>query len=129
MQWNIFIIMLAYNVGDVYGRFLLARLKFIYPRAILTAISLLRCVFILTSFLILFKNTPFWNSSFTIISNVLLIGITNGFFGVAACESVPRRLDPHEKEFGGYMINLVMMGGVSFGYLISWYCFGGLVSK
>lgn len=118
MDWNIFMINLMYSLGEFIGR-TLGRLRSQYNRPFMLIGSLLRVVFIATSFIIAFSSAPFWSNPTTIILNIFLIGLTGGFLGVAAGNTFPHRLENHEKEFGGFFYSLQINLGIGLGSLIS----------
>ena len=87
--------------------------------------TIIRVCFVATTFIIAFSDASFWNSKTIIIVNVFLLGITNGFFATAACRTIPVKLDNNEKEFGGFVMSLMINAGIGTGSLISLLGFTG----
>lgn len=87
-SWNIFVIILAFNLGDVIGRSstrLFHQTSIGYSRTFLAICSLARLIFVATSFSICFKDeSDFWGAPGTMIINAFLVAITGGFFGVCS---------------------------------------------
>ena len=106
------------GLGDFTGRSL-GRLRNTYPRKLLTLLLIARLLLIPTSFLMAFNDTGFWAITPIVMLNCLILGLSNGFVGVAACNSFPSRLENHEKEFGGTVLSLMINLGISIGSLIS----------
>jgi hypothetical protein len=108
----------SYSVGDFTGRSI-GRLRNSYNRTFMTISISARLIFVASSFTIAFSAASFWNNSFVIMLNTFLIALTGGFLGVAGGNSVPGRLDMHEKEFGGFVLGIMINIGIAMGSLIS----------
>ena len=118
-NWKIFMINLGFNLGNLVGR-TLSRLKHSYSRLYLIITSISRVVIITTTFLIgLRKGSDFWSSPATVIVNAFLVGLTGGLFSVAASSSFHSRLKNKEKEYGGYIIAVMLNAGIGVGSLIT----------
>ena len=81
--------------------------------------TVVRLSFVATSFMIAMSDSNFWNHPATIIINVALLGLTNGFFATAACRTIPGLLENNEKEYGGFVMSLMINSGIAIGSLIS----------
>ena len=127
-DWSIFVINLTECVGDFSGRYL-AKIKEKYSKPFLVTGCLMRLAFVATTFMIALSDEEFWNSKATILVNVFLLGITNGFFATAACRTIPGLLDNNEKEYGGFVMNLMINSAIGIGSLISLLGFTGLFPK
>ena len=91
--------------------------------------TILRLVFVATTFMIALSDAVFWNNQAIIIANVLLLGLSNGFFATAACRTIPGLLDSNEKEYGGFVMSLMINAGIGTGSLISLLGFSHLFSN
>ena len=127
-DWSIFILNVSESVGDFTGRSL-ARIKDSYSRQFLVAGTILRMIFIATTFMIAMSDGEFWNNQALIIVNVFLLGLTNGFFATAACRTIPGLLDGNEKEYGGFVMSVMINAGIGTGSLISLLGFSHLFSN
>ena len=74
-------------------------------------------------------DSPFWNYPATVIINVFLLGLTNGFIASAACRTIPGLLENNEKEYGGFVMSLMINAGIGTGSLISLLGFSHLFPK
>jgi hypothetical protein len=54
-----------------------------------------------------------------VIINVFLLGLTSGFIATSACNTIPGKLENHEKEFGGLAMSVMINGGIAIGSFIS----------
>lgn len=126
-DWSIFIINISFAVIDFLGR-TLGKIRSSYSRSFLGASTLVSMIFVATTFIIALSDEPFWNSGITIIVNCSLLGFTNGFFATAACNTIPGKLEIHEKEFGGFVMTVMINGGIAIGSLISLLAFSNLFS-
>lgn len=130
ISWDTFIMIFVFTLGDFLGRIVIKYLKqtkFGYPRKFLIGGSALRLILVATTFVIAFnEDSQFWNASGTVVANSFLLGLTNGFMGAASIESFMPLLQNHEKEFAGFMISLLINGGITVGSLISLVCFAPL---
>jgi hypothetical protein len=86
-SWSIFWINVAWAFGDFPGRSL-GRIRDKYSNVFLVSGNFLRLFFVFTSFFIALNENSFTNNVAVILINVWLTAITNGFFGVAACNSI-----------------------------------------
>jgi hypothetical protein len=127
-DWSIFIINISLGLGDFLGR-TLAKLKETYSRRFMGIQLILRLTFVATTFLIALSDSPFWNHPAVVIANATLIGLTNGICGGGTCNTIPTRLKNNEKEFGGFVISVMINGGITAGSLLSWAAFSGLFNK
>jgi len=127
-DWSIFILNVSECLGDFTGRSL-ARIKDSYSRQFLVTGTILRLLFIATTFMIALSDGEFWNNQALIIANVFLLGLTNGFFATAACRSIPGLLDSNEKEYGGFVMSVMINAGIGSGSLISLLGFSHLFSN
>ncbi|TNV72459.1 hypothetical protein FGO68_gene14863 [Halteria grandinella] len=117
-DWSIFILNVVVSIADLLGRNLASR-KPHYQRTFLGTGCFLRLTLVCTTLLIGLSSSPFWNNIFVVLINAGAIGLTNGFFATAACNSIPGRLEEHEKEFGGFVMSVVLNTGIGFGQLVS----------
>ena len=128
-DWTIFIFNLMFNFGDFSGRSL-GRLRHEYPRPVYVIGVLTRCLLIASTFLMGFNPyNDFWGNNAVIMINALLIGLSNGFFVVAAGNSFPNKLDNHEKEFGGFIISMTINLGIALGSMISLLAFQNIFTS
>eukprot|EP00347_Sterkiella_histriomuscorum_P003793 403362918 len=117
-QWDLFMINLGFNLGNLVGR-TLSRLKSSYSRIYLVLTCLSRGIIIATTFLIGLKNSEIWSHPAMVILNSFLVGLSGGLFSVAASSSFHARLKNKEKEYGGYVISVMLNLGIASGSLIS----------
>lgn len=119
--WNFYLFTLAFSLGDVSGRFIGDKFYSKYSRFFLFTFLGARFSLIATTFVMGFDNDPnsFWNISSIILLNTFLVGFTNGYLVVAAGCSFPDRLQDNEKEFGGFIISVMINFGIAMGSLVS----------
>ncbi|CDW72034.1 equilibrative nucleoside transporter 4-like [Stylonychia lemnae] len=118
IQWNILMLNLGFNLGNFIGR-VLARFKHGYSRLFLILTCISRGLIIASSFVIGLEDTVFLSHPATVIFNSLLVGLTGGLFSVASSTSFHQRLAAQEKEFGGYIITVMLNSGIGVGSLVS----------
>jgi hypothetical protein len=118
-SWSIFWINVAWAFGDFPGRSL-GRIRDKYSNVFLVSGNFLRLFFVFTSFFIALNENSFTNNVAVILINVWLTAITNGFFGVAACNSINGLLENHEKEMGGLVMSVLINSGIGLGSLLSY---------
>jgi solute carrier family 29 (equilibrative nucleoside transporter), member 1/2/3 len=118
IDWSIFYINITYGLSDLLGR-TLAKYKSSYSRSFLVPAVLLRLIFVATTFTIALSDAEFWNQGAIVLVNVCLLGLTNGLFATASCNTIPGRLENHEKEFGGFVMSVMINGAIFVGSLIS----------
>ena len=125
--WNFFLFTLAFSTGDFSGRFVCDKVTLRFSRPFLVFFLASRILVIVTTFIMAFNDTnSFWNYSGVILANSFLIGFTNGFLTVASGCSFPDKLEDDEKEFGGFIISVMINFGIAMGSLLSLVAFTGL---
>ena len=110
---------ISFNNTEFVGRIIANFAKYEFTRKGLVIFMILRLLFLPSTFIIALVKTPFFDSPAVIFINNILLGITNGLLAVFACTALPKRLDKHEKEFGGFLTAILINGGVALGSLIS----------
>ena len=86
-SWSIFVINVAWACGDFPGR-TLGRIRDSYSCNFLIVGNCMRLIFLFTAFWIALVPNAFTNSLAVILINAWLTSFTNGFLGVAACNSI-----------------------------------------
>ena len=117
-SWSIFVINSAWACGDFPGR-TCGRIRDTYSKKFLLAGNFLRLLFVFSTFWIALVENSFTNSTAVILINAWLTAFTNGFFGVAACNSINGSLENHEKEMGGFVMSVLINLGIGMGSMIS----------
>jgi hypothetical protein len=118
-SWSIFWINVAWACGDFPGRSL-GRIRDKYSTVFLVSGNFLRLFFVFTTFFIALDQNFITNNVAVILTNVWLTAFTNGFFGVAACNSINGLLENHEKEMGGFVMSVLINSGIGLGSLLSY---------
>jgi hypothetical protein len=116
--WSLLILNSSECIADFIGRSI-AKIRDSYSRTLLVSLSLSRIALISTTLIIALSDMAFWNARFVIILNVFILGLTNGFVATAACRTIPGRLENNEKEFGGFIMSLMINSGIFVGSFIS----------
>ena len=129
IPWSIFILNCAWSLGDFPGRSL-ARIRESYSRRFLLIGNFLRLFFVASTFyLALAPHSGFTDSVAVIVINAWLAAFTNGFFCVAACSSIPCKLEDNEKELGGLVMTVMITSAVGLGSMVSLVGFSRLFPK
>ena len=118
----------AWACGDFPGR-TLARIRDNYSKVFLITGNLLRLFFVFTTFWIALVNNSFTNNVAVILINAFLTALTNGFFAVAACNSINGQLENHEKEMGGFVMSVLINSGIGLGSMLSLVGFSRIFPK
>jgi hypothetical protein len=106
-------------LGDFPGR-TFARIRESYSRRFLLVGNCLRLIFIGSTFwLALAPPSKITDSIAVIVINTWLTAFTNGFFGVAACSTIPGKLANNEKELGGFIMSIMINSGIGLGSMVS----------
>ena len=106
-DWSVFTINLTYAVTDLTGR-LIAAQKSHYSRTFLTIGVSCKIFIIAAAYLTACTTLGFFNQGWFIVLNVAILGLTHGYFHVAAGNCIPPRLDPSEREFGGVALSFAI---------------------
>lgn len=106
-DWSVFVINTTYAVTDLSGR-LLASKKSDFSRTFMTIGVSCKIFIIAGAYLTACTTLAFFNASWFIVTNVAILGITHGYFHVAAGNCIPPRLDPGEREFGGVALSFAI---------------------
>jgi hypothetical protein len=117
-SWSIFVINVAWAFGDFPGR-TLGRIRDNYSKTFLLVGNFLRLFFVFTSFWIALVPNSFTNSVPVILINAWVTAFTNGFFAVAACNSINGLLENNEKEMGGFVMSVLINSGIGLGSMLS----------
>ncbi len=118
-SWNFFLYTITYSLGDFAGRFSPNKFAPSFSRSFLLIGFGLRFILVGTSFFIAFYDSPFWNNAAVSLINCTLVGYTGGFITVASGSSFPGRLEDSDKEFGGFLMSVMINLGIGIGSLIS----------
>jgi len=106
-DWSIFVINATYAFTDLGGR-LLAMPKSDYGRLFMT-IGVSSKIFIIAgAYLTACTSIPFFNAPVFIVINVAILGLTHGYFHVAAGNCIPLRLEVSEREYGGVALSFAI---------------------
>ncbi len=106
-DWSIFVINATYAITDLSGR-LIASNKSDYSRIFITIGVSCKVFIIAGAYLTACTSLPFFNNATFIVINVAILGLTHGYFHVAAGNCIPPRLDVNEKEFGGVALSFAI---------------------
>ena len=106
-DWSIFVINSTYAVTDLTGR-LIASKKSVYSRTFITIGVSSKVFIIAAAYLTACTTLAFFNTAGFIVANVAILGITHGYFHVAAGNCISPRLDVNEKEFGGVALSFAI---------------------
>ena len=117
-SWSIFYLNVAWAFGDFPGR-TLGRIRDKYSKVFLVSGNVLRLFFVFSTFFIALVENSFTNNVAVILINAWLTGFTNGFFGVAACNTINSLLENHEKEMGGFVMSVLINSGIGLGSMVS----------
>lgn len=113
--WSIFLLSIVMGVTEFAGRSL-SLLRTPYRRVTLLTATGIRLALIASTFLIAFQ--VFTGKALTIV-NTGLIGLTNGLLATGICSTIPGMLDPHEREFSGFLMSVTINASITVGSLIS----------
>ena len=106
-DWSVFFINTTYAFTDLSGR-LLAGKKSDFSRLFMTIGVSCKVFIIAGAYLTACSSILFFNATWFIIFNVAILGLTHGYFHVAAGNCIPQRLDDSEKEFGGVALSFAI---------------------
>lgn len=116
--WNLYLINLGFNLGNYVGRSL-GKIKHSWSRLYLIITCISRGLLIATTFIIALNESMFWSHPATVVINSFLVGLSGGFFSVNSSSSFHSRLRNKEKEYGGFLISVMLNAGIAIGSLIS----------
>ena len=114
-DWSLFLLSSIMGITEFTGRSL-SLLKNPYRRVTILTATGLRLVLIASTFLIAFQV---WDLDALAIINTALIGLTNGLLATGICSTIPGMLEPHEREFSGFLMSVTINASITVGSLIS----------
>jgi hypothetical protein len=106
-DWSVYFINTTYALTDLTGRILVGK-KSDYSRLYMTIGVSCKIFIIAGAYLTACSSISFFNTTWFIILNVAILGITHGYFHVAAGNCIPPKLDDSEKEFGGVALSFAI---------------------
>ncbi len=127
-DWSVFVINTTYAVTDLSGR-LFASSKSDYSRTFMTIGVSCKIFIIAGAYLTACTSISFFNAAWFIVVNVAILGLTHGYFHVAAGNCIPPRLEPSEREFGGVALSFVISATLLVFSQISMLVFAAVFSK